>query len=153
MTPASAAASHAVPTDFVVGRATGQDNNCLIDALRQALPSSITVPDDYRADRVRQELALEFTTGEARVIAPHDGHPNFLDLQLHWRAILLALGRQAFPEPAILNPHDFRIVCVDLNDPTRLSTSAGTGPQVLHIAREALSHFLPLQRVAGLDGT
>ena len=65
-------------------RATGADNNCLIDTLRQCLvpPDGIPLYDGY-LERVRYDLATyDFPGGPARVFdAGSEAGANFLDLQ------------------------------------------------------------------------
>ena len=92
---------------FVRGQASGDDNNCLIDTLRQALDLTTV-----RCDNVRQALQREFSAqDEAHVSAT-----NYLILDLHWWHVLLFLGREAVTQGLIQEPLDpdcFRIIAVD----------------------------------------
>ena len=77
----------------------GEFNNCLIDSLRQCL-------GDFHCDRrqVRSDLRTEFGNyvGSDAVT-----HTSYLDVELHWKAILRSLFR---------NNTDGRSVTVDLDD-------------------------------------
>ncbi len=74
--------------DYIVGRASGNDNNCLFDTLRQTL---VHIP--LSVDFVRNELAREFPAGPFQVRP--GGAGNFLELQEHWRSVVRNLGRAA----------------------------------------------------------
>ena len=133
--------------DSVVKKATGVDNNCLIDTLRQALPEALMVDPVRGVGQIREALALEFSSGVDRVLSPRNGPANYLDLQVHWRSIIGLLGNHANSRAVALNTGNYMIVCVDLDQPGVLSAHAGEGPNVLHIAREHGNHFLPMRRL------
>ena len=133
--------------DYVVKKASGVHCNCLIDTIRQVLPEALMVNPHSGVESIREALSLEFPSGVDRVISPRTAPANYLDLQVHWRSIVRLLGQHANPRAVSLNPDNYMLVCVDLDDPSGLSTTAGEGPIILHIAREHRNHFVPLRRL------
>ena len=117
--------------EYMLGCASGADNNCLIDTLRQKLNIIASVGS------VRRRLQERFPSGEARVTAH-----NFLELQAHWRAVLEFLGQTA-GRP--IDTNHYRVVCLDLTI-GHSGDVVGTGALTLHIARVGLNHFVPLIR-------
>jgi len=115
---------------YVVGGASGDDNNCLIDTLRQKLPGVIC-----NLNAVRNLLRQHFGSGAARVTAA-----NYLELEHHWWHVLQFLGTVTH---RAINPDLFRVACVDLAFPGH-GDVVGTGPTILHIARVGTNHFVPL---------
>ena len=82
---------------FDVKTATGNHNNCLIDTLRQSLQQPDGIPD-YAGylDRVRGDLALEFSRGEYCVrTAEHPEDANYLELLEHTRSVVRSLVRNS----------------------------------------------------------
>ena len=114
---------------YVIGFASGAQNNCLIDTLRQKL--EIIADTKY----VRRRLQERFPSGEAQVT-----NDNFLELQAHWRSVLEFLG-EATGRP--IDPDLYRIICLDLVI-GHSGDVVGTGHTTLHIARVGLNHFVPL---------
>ena len=116
------------------GRASGQQNNCLIDTLRQSL--------DLVANMtwVRSQLRRRFSHGPAAVT-----ESNFLTLEHHWRATIELLFEADESGKPKLSSDTFTIICVDLiyRDNGEV---VGLGPRKLHIAREGTNHFVPLFR-------
>ena len=112
ITPREVVRGNPLPLDFTVQRATGDDNNCLIDTLRQAISDGLHA----NLPRIRKDLALEFREGPDRVVTPAEGIPNFLELQTHWRAIIRLLGRHSYPAARLFCPERFKIICIDLDD-------------------------------------
>ena len=113
---------------YVLGQADGDDNNCLIDTLRQKLRLNTDL------NTVRQGLQQRFTVGSQRVTT------GFLDLEDHWHATVQLLGG---------DPSSLRIVCVDLRGTqgtTAHGNTVGEGPHTLCIARVRGNHFVPLLR-------
>ena len=76
-------------TSYVVGRGDprrdgsgASKNNCLIDSLRQC----IGIAADCK--QVRQDLINEFASASGRA---HVGVSSYLDVEVHWRAIIRSL--------------------------------------------------------------
>ena len=65
----------------------GEENNCLIDSLRQTL--------SLQCDRgsVRLDLQSEFGAPDGLEWRRHVSHNSYLDIEFHWRAILRSLFR------------------------------------------------------------
>ena len=65
----------------------GEENNCLIDSLRQTL--------SLQCDRgsVRLDLQSEFGAPDRLEWRRHVSHNSYLDIEFHWRAILRSLFR------------------------------------------------------------
>ena len=118
--------------NVILGVASGDGCNCLIDTLRQLIAPSVCVKD------IRKILMQRFQVGPNRVTAE-----NYLTFDAHWRDIVILLGK---------DPDDFKITCVDLD-------FEGNGEVVgildedaiwdrdiatLYIARENGNHFIPL---------
>ena len=120
---------------YQLGRASGAGCNCLIDTLRQLL--------DLRCDAraVRNSLRALFPEGPDRVTAQ-----NFLDLRMHWQAIVRLLGEFALPRPVALDPNTMRFVCADM---VYLSQGdiVGNSTSIFHLARTGTNHFVPLIRL------
>ena len=126
--------------DYFVRGAMGEDNNCLIDTLRQQIPGLIA-----NLNSVRELLHNRFPYGPNRVLTGR--RANYLELQAHWRSVLEFLGVCAEPRQITLRPENYRIICVDLEHLNELSTVAGDGDHTLYIAREHGNHFVPLGRL------
>jgi hypothetical protein len=77
-------------THWVVKKASGKHNNCLIDTMRQSPhpPDGIADYPEY-LDLARRDLAAEFPRGQYRVI-PADGpeDANFLEFLEHVRSVV-----------------------------------------------------------------
>ena len=110
---------------FALGWADGEDNNCLIDTLRQQLEVQAVLSE------VRHKLVAAFPRGPQQVQAW-----SFLELQHHREEVVRHLGR---------DPESFRVVCVDLQYPGN-GDVVGQGAQTLYIARGGANHFVPLRR-------
>ena len=117
--------------EYMLGHASGIDNNCLIDTLRQKLSIIANVSS------VRRRLQERFPSGEATVTAN-----NFREHQAHWRAVLEFLG-EATGHP--IDTNQYCVVCLDLTI-GHSGDVVGTGALTLHIARVGLNHFVPLIR-------
>ena len=118
--------------DFFFGRASGEDNNCLIDTLRQKLGNMVC-----SLEAVRVSLMAEFPSGPRRV-TDH----NYLELEHHWRHVIEFLGTNS-PTGNALDPSRFRIVCIDRRYPGNGDVE-GDGAVTLFIARVNANHFVPL---------
>ena len=112
-------------TVYCMGSASGDECNCLIDALRQCLD----VIFDVRA--VRDLLQQR----HRRLILR-----DYLELELHWRDVIEGIG---LVMGLNLTPESFRIICVDA---LHLGNGdvEGTGARTLYIARQNANHFVPL---------
>ena len=119
------------------GFASGLQNNCLIDAIRQQLGVAANVAF------VRSELQRRFPSGPDFVSAA-----NFLTLHLHWGAVIDLLFEADVSGKPKVNHTTFQITCVDL---TYLDNGevVGSGPAKLSIARENTNHFIPPIRKFG----
>jgi len=117
---------------FIMGEASGDQCNCLIDTLRQ-------------------QLHLECDTRAARafVQARHPDliHGDYLELQHHWRDVIAGLAHVTGRE---LMPSSFKIVCVDVMFIGNGDVE-GNGATVLYIARQNGNHFVPLLRHSVAD--
>ena len=105
------------------GKASGAQNNCLIDSIRQLVKPSVKVKD------IRRALQLQFRSGANKVTAH-----NFLQLDFHVAAILQQMGF----EPAL-----FTVTCIDLAHKGH-GDVVGIGARQLYLARERQNHFIPL---------
>ena len=128
--------------DYIAGTAAGDDNNCLIDTLRQKLggfPLSLAA--------VRDDLAALFPSGPNIVRRTDQG--NFLHLRSHWAAVIRCLGLRLGKR---FTPENFSLVCVDLDSFAGHGDAVGAGRMRLFIAREHGNHFVPLFRYHGPPG-
>ena len=122
--------------DYVVGSASGEGCNCLIDTLRQKMGNClVSLP------AVRAKLQLLFPGGEEKVT-----DDNFLELGFHWRAVLRLLGEETGQS---IDPSRFSIFCLDLDAYQGNGDVVGSGGAILRIARENGNHFVPLLRYHG----
>jgi hypothetical protein len=127
-------------------QATGADNNCLIDALRQSLHFPLF--HGY-LERVRSDLSRAFPSGPYRV-RDVDANANFLDLQAHTEAAIGSLIAHARTQDhGGIDKNDpqwlfaeMKIVCVNI-DNLEDTTCVGNGTNVILIARENNNHFIP----------
>ena len=114
------------------GRASGHQNNCLLDTLRQKLGLVVNV------EVVRDELQRRFPSGLAFV-----GKSNYLTLDYHWMAAIDLLFQADTSGMPKLDHRRFRIICVDLRYIGN-GDVVGEGPREVIIARENANHFIPL---------
>ena len=110
---------------FVMGKASGDQCNCLIDTLRQQL-------------HVECDVRVVRAFVQAR-------HPNlvlgdYLELQLHWRDVINGLAHSVGQDFAATS---FKIVCVDAMFIGNGDVE-GNGSTPLYIARQNANHFVPL---------
>ena len=130
---------------FEKGQASGVGNNCLIDALREAIHEHIPCVVDNAW--VRSRLVQRFPqTGENAVT-----QLSFLDFRLHWRATIDFIGESArnmgHDTLALIRAESFRVVCVE--ETTRVVGDAdGDGTLELHLLNERQLHYVPLLRRA-----
>ena len=118
---------------FSMGKASGDQCNCLIDTLRQ-------------------QMNLECDTRAVRnyVQARHSNLVlgDFLEFQQHWRDVLSGLGHVAGRN---IDPSVYKVVCVDAQFIGNGDVE-GNGVNILYIARQNANHFVPLlRRNAGED--
>ncbi len=126
---------------YFKGSATGQGNNCLIDALRQAIDDRL--PCVANMSWVRQNLLKKFPRhGESAVTAA-----GFLDLRMHGAAIVNLIGESARWEgldtQGQIHAHTFTVVCVE-ESLGLLGDVVGTGPLKLYLLNEGFHHYVPL---------
>jgi len=121
---------------FAVGGASGHDNNCLIDTLRQKVRGIADV------SWVRVQLLRQFASGPTAVTPM-----SYLELGAHWAAVIDLLGedmeRRGLPR---VRSRQFTIICAD-RDFDGNGDKVGNGPILLHILRVHGNHFVPLIRV------
>ena len=133
---------------FQLGKANGDDNNCLIDTLRQLLnerPGAFIVQGRVADVRARLE---DMHRGGGAPIASRD----YLDLADYWEDIVDLLERAdegRFVVP--LGSARYEIVCVDMmwvGNGDRLPRRRDRGGRrPLYIARVNGNHFVPLKPV------
>ena len=118
------------------GHASGHENNCLIDTLRQSLGI------EADASWVREQLECRFhrdaVIGEAVVRCG-----AFLELQHHWRDTIELLFEADQSGKVKCCRESFKITCVDLRYMGH-GDVVGYGPHHLYIARVGANHFIPL---------
>ena len=128
---------------FEKGRASSVRNNCLIDALRQAINEHIpcTVDNEW----VRSKLIARFSqVGEHRVTPL-----SFLDFRVHWRSTVDFIGESARRngQDALgrIRAESFRAVCVEERTSV-VGDADGEGALELHLLNESQLHYVPLVR-------
>ena len=119
---------------YARGKASGYQNNCLLDTLCQKLGLAANVA------WVRNELQRLFPSGPSVVDAG-----NFLTLRDHWAAAIDLLFEADQSGKQKLRHNVFKVVCVDLHHEGN-GEVVGTGDRKLIIAREHGNHFIPLHR-------
>ena len=126
--------------EYIVGSASSDGHNCLIDTLRQQLGMIVSV------EAVREVLKDTFTDGPDKVEAY-----NFLDLEAHWEKVVSTLGE--LWGSATFTGRRLKIVCIDLDSIEGTDGAwqcdgnvVGTGDRKLYIARQDRNHFVPLLR-------
>ena len=144
---------------WVVKEATGVDNNCLIDALRQVLkPDGLTNYEEYLG-KVRRDLATkDFATAgrsQVRDVGHQDG-ANFLEFGTHTNKVVERLVQHAIGidrRAACWCPEKRKFVCIDLQT-QQFDVDLGSEPGAIEtfIARENGNHFLPLRKCDIPDG-
>jgi len=107
----------------VRGKASGVENNCLIDSLRQL------VKPTAKTAEIRRALQLQFRNGAAKVTAR-----NYLQVDFHAPAILRHMG---------VDPEHVTVTCIDLVHKGH-GDVVGTGARQLYLARRGQNHFVPL---------
>jgi hypothetical protein len=109
---------------YVLGAASCENGNGLIDSLRQLVQSS-----SANVATVRDGLVIRFADpGPTQVT-----ESSFLSFQDHTTEIIRLLGA---------DPDLYRVVCIDLA--SEAGDAIGDGPQTVYIARNPSAHFLPL---------
>ena len=131
---------------FVMGTASGEECNCLIDTLRQQL-------QEHCDDNVRRQLQLhcdiktvrEFVQAQDPDLMPGE----YLELQKHWLAVLAGLGVFLDDDSLAIT---YKIVCVDVAWIGHGDVENEEGLKTLYIARQNANHFVPLLSVDALEG-
>ena len=131
-------------THFIKGYATSAGNNCLVDALTQAIHDA-GIPCMSNNPWVRQELLRRFPrTGESAVTLH-----SFLDLRRHWRETVDLIGESArsmgLDTGNRIRANTFRVVCIEENRSV-VGDADGDGPVALHLLNEGFLHYVPLIR-------
>ena len=125
---------------FVLGRASGESCNCLIDTLRQLLPTNLWSVSFVRAELERRHARTP------TAIAPLD----FLDLALYWSDIVDISGQYNMLGRIQKLSSRFRICCVDMcwvgHGEVLPRDVPASARQTLYVARVNQNHFVPLQR-------
>ena len=125
---------------FVLGRASGESCNCLIDTLRQLLPTFLCSVSFVRAELERRHARTP------TAIAPLD----FLDLALYWSDIVDISGQYNMLGRIQKLSSRFRICCVDMcwvgHGEVLPRDVPASARQTLYVARVNQNHFVPLQR-------
>ena len=121
---------------YVVGTASGDGCNCLIDTLRQKLGNF-----PVNLSSVRAKLQQLFPHGQKQVT-----EGSYLELEFHWESVISFLGEAAGKR---FNPHQFQVFCIDLDNYDGNGDVVGSGSRTLRIARENGNHFVPLLHYHG----
>ena len=125
---------------FVLGRASGEGCNCLIDSLKQILPTSM-----FDVAFVRQELERRHA-GRPTAIVRRD----YLDLAIYWADVIDIIGMHNLQGVIPDFSSRFRICCVDMCWIGNGEVVPRGVPQghreTLYIARVNQNHFVPLLR-------
>ena len=128
---------------FVKSSACGDDNNCLIDTLRQAIAMHFRIA--VHIGWIREQLQLRFPKSCLYPVTRR----NFLDLRNHWEAvvdlILESARAQGCNLPDYLSAASFQVVCVEENARV-IGDRVGSGPVLLHILNEGFLYYVPLIR-------
>ena len=78
---------------YTVGKATGRNDNCLIDTIRQSLDLEFS---HALLDAVRNDLAKTYSSGAFQVRTGDDVRgPNFLEFTEHTRSVAQLLCKHA----------------------------------------------------------
>ena len=135
--------------DGVAGRyriaaATSDGCDCMIDTLRITLLADHSAARPGYLPKVRKDLVGLFPNGPMRV-----RWNDYLEFPGHVAETIRGLARHALDPVPDWRPDDFKIVCVDLDNPAD-STVFGSGAEVHFIARENRNHFVPLAKIEQL---
>ena len=117
---------------LMMGFASGDECNCLIDTLRQQL-----------------HLDCDTIAVRAFVQARHADliQGDYLELQHHWRDVIYGFAEFVGGE---FTPANYKIICVDANFIGNGDVE-GNGATILYIARQNANHFVPLLPAAFLE--
>ncbi len=117
--------------DFIMGEASGDQCNCLIDTLRQQLQLEC----DVRAVR-------QFVQDRHQTLVRGD----YLELQYHWKDVIAGLAHVTGGD---FVPRSYRIVCIDamfVGNGDVEPPNPREGATTLYIARQDANHFVPLKK-------
>ena len=131
------------------GSASGQQNNCLIHTLMQAVFDP-EIPDVADIPWVRERLQERFPkVGRSRVTAN-----NFLDLKEHWAAVIDLIGECArvrgFKDHERIRASNVVIVGISQEE-KRIVAKEGSGNMPLFVLNQSQCHFVPLLRIFELN--
>ena len=131
--------------DFMLGNATPDNNNCLIDSLRQVLYDQAGIPFAADLQEIRKLLCHRHPQGIRQVRLQR---PNFLDLDHHAFDTIELLATSAETVDRPTSPDVFSIICVHIaNDGTLHAARVGNGALCLYLFNEGNRHFRPLLRL------
>ena len=119
--------------------ADGEENNCLIDSLRQCL----SLHSDRLAVREDLKAAFANAAGRARVT-----HTSYLDVGSHWQDILQSLFRHNTDgRPPDCDPREYCVIALCIDRPDH-GTVLGdiTAPNLLVVLNHHDMHFDPCLR-------
>ena len=124
---------------FVLGSASGQCCNCLIDTLRQVLPTVVCDVALVRAELERRHAE------KSTAILPFE----YLDLATYWSDVIDIIGEQNIVARTVGLSSKFRVCCVDMcwigHGEVLPRDVPANARQTLYIARVNQNHFVPLQ--------
>ena len=131
---------------FVLGSASGEGCNCLIDTLRQVLPTFVCDVALVRAELERRHAQ------NSTAILPFD----YLDLAIYWSDIIDIIGEQNILARTAKLSSKFRVCCVDMcwigHGEVLPRDVPANARRTLYIARINQNHFVPLRRSRKRDG-
>ena len=115
---------------------SGDDNNCLIDSLRQVLRIS---GDASVSEQVRQSLREQQVANRGDVDFVEAS--NFLTMDLHWRAVVRCLAQVTGTD---VSADQLTVVCVTREHAQEHGMVEGTGPRVVLLLNSGNYHIDPL---------
>ena len=125
---------------FVLGKASGEGCNCLIDTLRQLLPTPMC-----NVSFVRAELERRHARSPTAIV-----RGDFLDLATYWTDIIDIIGQYNEQGRVHNLSSRFRVCCVDMcwigHGEALPQDVSADARQTLHLARVNQNHFVPLRR-------
>ena len=131
--------------DFFLGFATADENNCLIDSIRQVLGDQAGLRCIVNMAHIRTLLRGRHPGGATQVRQPPVA--NFLDLVDHGADIVELCAANNELGRVQVNPAEFRFIVVNVTDTDALHVEQeGTGRRRLYLFNEGNRHFRPLLR-------
>lgn len=123
--------------DYVLGQASGEDNNCLINTLSQCVNTECDV------SRVRSDLIDLFSIAPGRGLVTGR---SFLELDIHGQAVLQAIYRHATAGPVDIDIDRYCIIGVSIHDVGHGGVVVGPRDAEIKcmVVCEDYQHFRPL---------